>query len=140
MRILMIDDDRTYSEPLQWQLNLDHYEVDYHQSVKTVVTKNGVCLVSRPDCMIVDIMLPSGDIYTSEQTHSGKDTGLLLIRDLRKTFPDVPVVVVTVRDDISPQVLQADWDIANSWVVVKPVTPSEVARLLAKVLAGEADA
>jgi len=50
---------------------------------------------SRIDAIILDIMLPPGQIYRSENTNDGLKTSVLLLKDLRHYCPDAAVVVLT---------------------------------------------
>jgi len=44
---------------------------------------------------ILDIMMKSGDIYKGKETDAGLKTGVLLYEDVRKMFPDLPIIVLT---------------------------------------------
>lgn len=50
---------------------------------------------STIDAIILDIMMPPGQRYRSENTNEGLRTGVLLLKDLRNYCPDVAVVVLT---------------------------------------------
>jgi DNA-binding NarL/FixJ family response regulator len=136
MRVLLIDDDRVFSEPIKWQLEFDGHSVEYQKHVSSVVDATGTILVARPDCLIIDIMMPRGDIYSKEQANSGSDTGIYLLRDLQKAYPNVPVIVVTVRDDLSVEVLKEKHSVTVRKVLRKPVAPSRVAGVVAEELLG----
>ena len=126
MKILLIDDDRFFTEPLLWRLRQEEYHVTFCQSVDDVFDAEGNLRVSAPDCIILDIMMPRSNRYSKEETASGKDTGLRLLVDIQKKLPKVPVIVVTVRSDVGLSRLQQRFGRSMKTVLVKPVTPTQV--------------
>ena len=50
---------------------------------------------SQIHAIILDIMLPPGKAYEDKDTNEGLRTGVLLLPDLRRHCPGVPVVVLT---------------------------------------------
>jgi two-component system, NtrC family, response regulator HydG len=54
----------------------------------------------QPDVVLLDIMMPPGDKFAVEKdVDDGFRTGLVLLRHLRKSFPQLPVVVLTANPD-----------------------------------------
>ena len=134
MRVLVIDDDKVFAKPLLWQLEQDGYKVTCCESVGDVLDKEGVLKVPRPDCILLDIMMPRGDRYGKRETDSGRDTGLKLLKDIQEKEPDIPVIVVTVRNDLSLHELQENYGDNIKAILVKPVTPTQVVDTLRRAL------
>lgn len=49
----------------------------------------------RPSLVVLDIMMPAGELYKSEDHHDGLRTGFFVLRDLRTLQAEVPVIVLT---------------------------------------------
>jgi two-component system response regulator MprA len=92
MRILVVDDDRAVRESLRRSLQFNGYQVDLatdgQQALESVVS-------SRPDAMVLDVMMPRLD-------------GLEVCRRLRGTGDDLPILVLTARDLVSDRVAGLD--------------------------------
>jgi two-component system response regulator MprA len=92
MRILVVDDDRAVRESLRRSLQFNGYQVDLatdgQQAIESVNT-------SRPDAMVLDVMMPRVD-------------GLEVCRRLRGTGDDLPILVLTARDTVSDRVAGLD--------------------------------
>ncbi len=131
MKILLIDDDKVFSEPLVWRLNHEKHEVTYCQSIEDILDKDGKMKVPRPDCILLDIMMPRGS-YSKSETDAGKDTGLRLLTDIYKKNPNIPVVVITARGDLDEIELRKKFGSLKN-VLVKPVTPSLVVDVLREI-------
>jgi len=132
MKILLIDDDKVFSEPLVWRLNHEKYEVTYCQSIEDVLDKDGKMKVPQPDCILLDIMMPRGR-YSKSETAAGKDTGLKLLPDIYKKCPNIPIIVVTARGDLDIAELQEKYGDNIKAILVKPVTPTEVVEMLEEI-------
>jgi len=51
------------------------------------------------DCILLDVMMPSGQ-FKSSDTDKGRNTGLILHREIRKRLgKPIPTIVVTVRNE-----------------------------------------
>ena len=82
MRILVIEDDRKVADFLERGLKEDGYAVDVaHDGI----TGDTNAHVYDYDALLVDVMLP------------GK-SGIEIVRDLRKSGDDTPVLLLTARD------------------------------------------
>jgi CheY-like chemotaxis protein len=94
-RIIVVDDEQVAMQSYQRELELQGYEVwfcrsaDEAESFLTAETRNPA------DLFIVDVMLPSGTIYSDEKTGLGLYTGLFLAQKMRKTYPNVPIILFT---------------------------------------------
>ena len=133
MNILLIDDDKYFIEPLLWELNEQGYNVTYCKSVNDVLDGQGNLKVSKHDCILLDIMMPRGDMYTKRESDAGKDTGLRVLEDIYKQEPNIPIIIVTVRKDLNKTKLQREFGSIKE-VICKPVAPSEVVDTIRKIL------
>jgi DNA-binding NtrC family response regulator len=129
MKILLIDDDKFYVEPLLWELNEQKFNVIYCKSIDNILGENGKLKEEQPDCILLDIMMPRGDMYSKKETDAGKDTGLRLLADIYKERPNVPVIIITVRGNINGAEMQKKFGSLKK-VLVKPVTPTEVVKAI----------
>ncbi len=92
MRILVVDDDRAVRDSLRRSLAFNGYEVelasDGAQALEMVAA-------DRPDAMVLDVMMPRLD-------------GLEVARRLRGIGDDLPILVLTARDEVSDRVSGLD--------------------------------
>lgn len=92
MHILVVDDDRAVRESLRRSLQFNGYQVelagDGVQALESVTR-------SRPDAMVLDVMMPRLD-------------GLEVCRRLRGTGDDLPILVLTAREAVSDRVAGLD--------------------------------
>ena len=134
MRILVIDDDRLYTEPLIWRLEREGYDVVYCQTADEVLDDEGSgALEPKPDCILLDMMMGRGDRYTKKETDSGGHTGMVILRDIERRIGKVPVIVLTVRNEEDFHLeLRKRFDTIRR-ILVKPVTPTQVVSTLASV-------
>ncbi|MGW5054890.1 response regulator transcription factor [Actinokineospora sp. NPDC004072] len=94
MRILVVDDDRAVRDSLRRSLQFNGYQVDLAgdgQAALEMVMDAG----SRPDAMVLDVMMPRLD-------------GLEVCRRLRGVGDDLPILVLTARDLVSDRVAGLD--------------------------------
>ena len=68
MRILVIDDDKVFIEPLLWDLVEEGYEVTHCKSVDEVLDSQRKLKVSVPDLILLDIMMPRGEMYSKRES------------------------------------------------------------------------
>lgn len=96
--ILYVDDEPGYSLPYRLELELRGYNIIYCETVEQTMEQ-----FAKPqgtfDCVVLDIIMAPGTIFTPVETNDGLDSGLLLFKQLRMTHPQIPVVVVTARPD-----------------------------------------
>lgn len=92
--ILVIDDERL---PISYYIS----SLERAQwTVRHLLKCDEVDRVAREasdeiDLIILDIMMPSGNSYSTADTNYGLRTGVLLYRDLRKMLPHTPIVILT---------------------------------------------
>jgi two-component system response regulator MprA len=92
MQLLVVDDDPAVRESLRRSLAFNGYDVelaaDGEQALRAISTR-------RPDAVVLDVMMPRLD-------------GLATCRALRAAGDDVPVLMLTARDEVSDRVAGLD--------------------------------
>jgi CheY-like chemotaxis protein len=126
MKILIIDDDRAFTQPLLWRLRREGHDVEHRESVEDVLDEEGKLKMPKPDCILLDVMMPRGDRYSKSETEAGANTGLRLLRDIYKQNENIPVVIISVRRDLNKSELQKKFGDGIKEVLEKPVTPTMV--------------
>jgi two-component system, OmpR family, response regulator MprA len=114
MHILVVDDDRAVREALERALGLEGYEVELAAD-----GAEALAAVERrePDAVVLDVLMPGVD-------------GLEVCRLLRKAQHRVPILMLTVRDDLGDRVEGLDAG-ADDYLG----KPFELEELLARVRA-----
>lgn len=113
-RILAVDDDKDILKVVKANLELHGYDVDTAESWDEAQER----LSARtPDLIILDVMLPDGD-------------GMEICRDLRKDFPEMPIIMLTARDKVSDKVFGLESG-ADDYVI----KPFETLELVARIKA-----
>jgi len=92
--ILFIDDEWAPNRPYFDELKDQRFVCEHCRGTDAawaflVQNKNRVALI------VLDIMMDPGERYKDEDTHSGLTTGVFLFKDLRKSYPDIPIIVLT---------------------------------------------
>jgi two-component system OmpR family response regulator len=114
IRILTVDDEPSITELLTLALRYEGWEVTTAGSGLEAVK---AARLTRPDAIVLDIMLPDFD-------------GLEVMRRVRAEQPEVPVIFLTSKDDVSDRV--AGLTAGGDDYVTKPFSLEElVARLRA---------
>jgi|GEM_PF-2666475 len=54
----------------------------------------------RVDIVLLDVLMAPYDVYALEETKNGTDTGLRLLQDIRREFPNLPVIVISVKKPV----------------------------------------
>jgi DNA-binding response OmpR family regulator len=80
--VLVVEDDRAIGEGLVQDLNAHGYEVRWARSGTEALD---AAASSPPDAILLDLGLPDLD-------------GIHVCRSLRRTLPEVPIVILTARD------------------------------------------
>jgi two-component system alkaline phosphatase synthesis response regulator PhoP len=123
-RILIVEDEEGLLEGLAHNFKFEGYEV--------LTAKNGqeglrLALKQKPDCILLDIMLPEKDGFT-------------VLKELRQRHRDIPVLVMTARN-FEADVLKG-FDLGADDYVTKPFGIKEliarVKRLVARGPVGSA--
>src|SRR3954469_7946553 len=112
LRVLVVDDEVNIAELVSMALRYEGWQVAAaHTGSKAVSTARDF----RPDAVVLDMMLPDFD-------------GLEVLRRMRTSDPDVPVVFLTARDAVEDRV--AGLTAGGDDYVTKPFSLEElVARL-----------
>ncbi len=114
IHVLVVDDEPNIAELLSMALRYEGWQTSVaHTGSKAVAAAKDV----RPDAVVLDIMLPDFD-------------GMEVLRRLRASLPDVPVLFLTARDAVEDRV--AGLTAGGDDYVTKPFSLEEVvARLRA---------
>jgi DNA-binding response OmpR family regulator len=115
-RILVVDD-----EPMVRDVVAD-YLADAGYAVETLADGDSARAALRarlPDLVVLDVMLPGRD-------------GLSLLRELRQSSVDVPVILLTARSDEVDRI--QGLDVGADDYVVKPFSPRELVARIQSVL------
>ena len=114
LRVLVVDDEVNIAELVSMALRYEGWEVRAaHTGTKAVAAAKDL----RPDAVVLDMMLPDFD-------------GLEVLRRMRATQPDLPVVFLTARDAVEDRI--AGLTAGGDDYVTKPFSLEElVARLRA---------
>ncbi|MEV7428015.1 response regulator transcription factor [Nocardioides sp. NPDC092400] len=108
LRVLVVDDEVNLAELVAMALRYEGWQVEVaHTGSKAVSTARE----QRPDAVVLDIMLPDLD-------------GLEVLRRMRVTAPDLPVVFLTARDAVEDRV--AGLTAGGDDYVTKPFSLEEV--------------
>jgi DNA-binding response OmpR family regulator len=113
-RILAVDDDNDILKVLKANLELHGYEVETTESAENARKALSGTL---PDLIILDVMLPDAD-------------GVEMCRELRSSYSQIPIIMLTARDKISDKVIGLESG-ADDYVV----KPFETIELLARIKA-----
>ncbi len=73
----------------------------------------------RPKAIILDIMMSPGKKYTNEDTDNGLKTGILLYKDLRDYYPQVPIIFLT--NVSSPQIPRLASETTETLAVIQKI-------------------
>lgn len=113
-KILVVDDDEKITSLLRRSLVFEGYEVALANNGATGLKE---MMVSEPDLLIVDIMMPQVD-------------GIEVVRRLRDAGSTIPVLMLTAKDDVQDRV--KGLDVGADDYLVKPFALEE---LMARVRA-----
>ena len=92
MRVLVVDDDPSVRESLRRSLAFNGYQVELAEDGEHALRK---VASTHPDVVVLDVMMPRMD-------------GLAACRALRAAGDDVPVLMLTARDEVSDRVAGLD--------------------------------
>jgi DNA-binding response OmpR family regulator len=113
-KILVVEDDPSILRGLQLNLGMEGYAV---RSAMDGETGLALAQTERPDVLLVDVMLPKLD-------------GLALVRALRATDPDLPILILSAKGQEADKV--AGLEFGADDYIVKPFSLKE---LLARISA-----
>ena len=114
MRILLVEDDQMIAEAISLGLKNARYAVDWVNNGRTA----GMALNSQQyDLVLLDLGLPRQD-------------GLTVLRHLRQSKNNTPVLIVTARDDLESRLSGLDGG-ADDYII----KPFDLSELLARIRA-----
>ena len=116
MKILLVEDDAMIGEALQYSLNKLHYAVDW------VKDGNSALLSAKTqhyDAVLLDLGVPKVD-------------GIEVLRSLRLSGNDTPVLVVSARDAVATRI--AALDLGADDYVLKPFEMDELSARIRAVV------
>jgi two-component system OmpR family response regulator len=115
-RLLVVEHEKTILELLAGSLRLAGFEVVTAASGKEALR---AAAASRPDLVLLDVMMPDGD-------------GFEVVRRMRSSGPDVPVIFLSARDGVRERV--AGLALGGDDYVTKPFSLDEVLERIRAVL------
>jgi DNA-binding response OmpR family regulator len=115
-RVLVVDDDETVSTVVAGYLDRAGHEVSLLADGRAALD---AMTQQRPDLVVLDIMLPGMD-------------GLEVCRQARRTFPDLPVVMLTALAEPDDRI--AGLELGADDYVTKPFSPRELVLRVDSVL------
>jgi two-component system, OmpR family, response regulator len=115
-RLLVVDDEEIILELLSGSLRLAGFEV---MTAASGMEALRVAAASRPDLILLDVMMPDGD-------------GFEVVRRMRSSGPDVPVIFLSARDGVRERV--AGLALGGDDYVTKPFSLDEVLERIRAVL------
>jgi two-component system OmpR family response regulator len=115
-RLLVVDDEEMILELLSGSLRLAGFEVMTAASGAEALR---AAAASRPDLVLLDVMMPDGD-------------GFEVVRRMRSSGPDVPVIFLSARDGVRERV--AGLALGGDDYVTKPFSLDEVLERIRAVL------
>lgn len=122
MKILVIEDEKKVALALQKGLESEHYDVQ----VALTGEEGFYLLCSREfDLVVLDLMLPGRD-------------GMEILRTLRRSNAQTPVLILTARDTLEDKILGLDMG-ADDYLVKPFAFPELTARIRALLRRGRGD-
>src|SRR5258707_1868890 len=115
-RLLVVDDEEMILDLLSGSLRLAGFEVITAARGKEALR---AAAASRPDLILLDVMMPDGD-------------GFEVVRRMRSSGPDVPVIFLSARDGVRERV--AGLALGGDDYVTKPFSLDEVLERIRAVL------
>lgn len=135
-KVLVVDDERSFANVAADELKDEGFEADaalsYTEAIKKLEGK-------QYDVVSLDIMMriePDEDVDRKEANH-GSLTGLLIYKELRRRWPDVKVVICSVRasDENELVALKSGVD-RRTRILSKPVRLAEYIAAIREAVGG----
>lgn len=92
--ILFIDDDKRRMKSYVDELEYSEYVVEFKSDVDSAIEffKHNQ---KQVELVILDIMMPAGNIFNNTQTENGLRTGICLYQEIRKQKETIPIIIFT---------------------------------------------
>lgn len=116
LRVLVVDDEQSLAELISMVLRYEGWDVDVAGDGVTAVR---LARETAPDVVVLDVMLPDM-------------SGLEVLRELRKVYPGLPLLLLTARDSLEDRI--AGLTAGGDDYVTKPFSLEEVVLRLRALL------
>ncbi len=93
--ILFIDDEKRYVKNYIEALEEVGFEVNYINNVGDALEFIKSEESKKIELIVLDVMMPSGKIFTNEETDEGLNTGIGFYKKFRDNFPNTKVFMLT---------------------------------------------
>ena len=113
--VLVVDDERSIVNLLRATLELDGYTV--FEALTGPIALNLVEVI-EPTAVLLDVMMPGMD-------------GIEVCERLRLNHPDLPIVILTARDD--REVERRSYEAGASHFMTKPLLPEQLGAVLSSL-------
>lgn len=135
--ILLVDDEPRKMDSYILELKFSGYEVEFKQDVDSAfkyIHKNA----SKLDLIVLDILMPPGEITKNMDTNDGLRTGVCFLELIRKELSVVPIFIFTntyINDDPKfDKIIKEDKNIKLLYKTDN--LPFELAEKVQNILAG----
>lgn len=126
-RILLVEDDKYLSDDLHFFITEAGHSCEVYHSADQFMTN--IDKLGEFDKIILDIMMMKGKLI--RKLDADQETGEFLYKELRKRFPEIPVIVLSAKDYANMIVDFSDE--SNVYTLRKPVN-EDVLRELMKLI------
>ncbi len=132
MKVLIIDDDTVRINPLKSYLTLCGFDTELCTGVDDAmeyIEQN----IDSIDIILLDIMIPNGELLSGSDTRNGKETGLHFFKKMREIYHG-PVVFYTVirRREL---VMSFIGDDKRADYLTKPQEPAKIVEKIYEMIA-----
>jgi DNA-binding response OmpR family regulator len=117
-QVLAIAQDVIFMEKLQGEAESWGIEMSIVEDLATVRSQ---ITLTPPDLVLLDLSFPDKE-----------EEGLMLLRELAENLPDLPIVVITVRDSLSDRLTVSR--LGARQFLHKPTTTEQIFRAISRVL------
>lgn len=128
-RILVVDDEYASRTGIKFILESEEFEVDEAPSKQAAINKLNE---STFDAAIVDLRMPN------EKGRMDLDLGIKLCNHIKDKHPQLPVIVVTVRNDEEARKALANINVVKAYVT-KPFRMKKLIEEIRKITKKGAD-
>jgi len=124
-KVLFIDDDID-TEQMESIIDILLYEGIKVTPISDLeyLQKNMVTLISEHDLIVLDILMPPQEAYSLDDSVDGSITGLLVLKDIRDKFQNIPIIILSVKQKFESQNELSKYNI--NAILEKPVRAFEL--------------
>ena len=94
-QVIIVDDDHGPMDYYLEALRIRGFDVKQIDSTDDAYNWLKASETMKPALVVIDIMMPRGTFLKEEETDRGLLSGLFIAYDVRKRFPDVPIIILT---------------------------------------------